>query len=53
LVYREGYVDGTTTLAVLRASDGRILSRPTVTGNVTAVAFARGGSRLVYGVHYG
>ena len=50
LVYREGYVDGTTTLTVVRASDGRILSRLPITGDVTTVSFAPGGNRLIYGV---
>jgi Tol biopolymer transport system component len=52
LVFREGDVDGATTLAVVRASDGRILSRPVIAGDVTTVAFARGGNRLVYGVRF-
>jgi Tol biopolymer transport system component len=52
LVYREGYVEGFTRLTVLRASDGRILSTLTVPGDVTAVSFAPGGSRLVYGVRF-
>jgi Tol biopolymer transport system component len=50
LVYREGYVDGATTLTVVRASDGRILRRLKIVGDVTAVSFAPGGNRLVYGV---
>jgi hypothetical protein len=50
LVYREGYVDGATTLTVVRAPDGRILSRLTIAGDVTTVSFAPDGTRLVYGV---
>jgi hypothetical protein len=53
LVYREGFVDGATTLTVIRSSDGRILSRAKVSGNVTAVHFADGGKRLLYGVVFG
>ena len=52
LVYREGYVDGATTLTVVRSSNGGILSRLTVAGDVTGVSFAPGGSRLVYGVRF-
>jgi len=52
LVYREGYVDGATTLTLVRASDGRIVSRLTIAGDVTAVSFAPGGTRLVYGVTF-
>lgn len=52
LVYREGYVEGATRLTVLRTSDGRILSTLTVAGDVTAVSFAPGGSRLVYGARF-
>jgi hypothetical protein len=53
LVYIEGYVDGTTTLAVVRGSDGRLVSRLSVAGDVTTVSFAAGGTRLVYGVRFG
>jgi len=53
LVYREGYVDGTTTLTVVRTSDARIVSRLKIAGDVTTVSFAAGGSRLVYGVRFG
>jgi Tol biopolymer transport system component len=52
LVYREGDVDGATTLTVLDASDGRIVSRLSIAGDVTLVSFAPGGSRLVYGVRF-
>ena len=52
LVFREGDVDGATTLAVVRASDGRILARPVIAGDVSTVAFAPGGNRLVYGVRF-
>jgi Tol biopolymer transport system component len=52
LVYREGYVDDATTLTVVRASDGRIVSRLRIAGDVTTVSFAPGGSRLVYGVRF-
>ncbi len=53
LVYRERYVGGATTLAVVRTADGRVTSRPKVAGEVTTVSFAPGGSRLVYGVRLG
>ena len=52
LVYVEGYVDGATTLAVVRASDGHIVRRLTIAGDVTTVSFAPGGDRLVYGVRF-
>jgi Tol biopolymer transport system component len=50
LVHVEGYVDGTTTLAVVRSSDGRLVSRLSIAGEVMTVSFAAGGNRLVYGV---
>ncbi len=50
LVHVEGYVNGVTTLAVVRSSDRRIVSRLTITGEVTAVSFDPGGTRLIYGV---
>ena len=47
---REPQLYGTTTLAVVRTSDGRVVSRLSVAGEVTTVSFAPGGTRLVYGV---
>lgn len=52
LAYRVSYAGGNSTLAVVRASDGRVLSRPRVPGKVTSVHFADGGSRLLYGVRF-
>jgi Tol biopolymer transport system component len=52
LVYRVSYAAGTSTLAVVRAFDGRVLFRPRVAGKVTSVHFAGGGSHLLYGVRF-
>jgi Tol biopolymer transport system component len=49
IAYRASYTGGVTTIAVVRASDGRVLSRPRVTGKVTSLHFADGGRRLLYG----
>ena len=52
LVYREGLAEGVTWLTLVRASDGRSLRTLKIPGDVTAFAFAPGGSRLVYGVRF-
>jgi Tol biopolymer transport system component len=53
LVYREGYVDGITTLTVLRVADASIRSRIRIAGEVTTFAFAPDGKRIVYGTRFG
>lgn len=52
LVYRASYDGVSTTLAVARASDGRVVSRALIEGKVTSVHFAAGGTRLLYGVRF-
>jgi Tol biopolymer transport system component len=53
LVYREGYVDGATTLTVLRVADARIRSRIRIAGDVRNFGFAPDGTRIVYGAYFG
>jgi Tol biopolymer transport system component len=50
LAYRASYAGGSSTLAVVRVVDGRVLFRPKVTGEVASLHFAAGGSRLLYAV---
>ena len=52
LAYREGLAEGVTWITLVRASDGRLLRTLKIPGEVTALAFDPGGTRLVYGVRF-
>jgi Tol biopolymer transport system component len=52
LAYRVSLAGGSSSLAVAHASDGRVLFRPKVSGKVTSIDFAAGGTRLLYGVTF-